>query len=254
MQIANELQPPLAAISGGLGDIGQAIARALKAAGAEVALADLAGEADGSNGDYFYSQLDVTDASAVEEWFAKVTERFGRAPNLIVPNAAIATFKPHFEITPAEWKRELDVNLNGAFYFATAGTERLLKARLHGRVVFLGSWAALAPHAKLPAYSVAKAGLRMLNQTLALELAPHGILVNELAPGYVHAGLSGRVFEANPEIAREAQSKVPNRKLITVDEVAQQVLYLCSSLANHVTGSTLLQDGGLSLLHGPSFE
>lgn len=251
MQIANELKPPLAAISGGLGDIGQAIAKILSDAGAEIALADLGTSDTTRAGTHFFSPVDVTDAAAVEKWYGKVSEKFGRVPNLIVPNAAIATFKPYLELTAAEWKRELDVNLNGAFYFADAGTRRLVKESKPGRVVFMGSWAGHAPHGKLPAYSVAKAGLRMLNQTLALELAPRGILVNEIAPGYVHAGLSGRVFTEKPEIAVQAQKAVPIRKLISAEDVAMQVLYLCSPAGNHITGTTILQDGGLSLVQGP---
>lgn len=251
MQIASELKPALAAISGGAGDIGQAIAKVLREAGAEVALADL--PAEGTGGD-FYGQLDVTDPNAVEKWFDAVVSKFGRAPNLIIPNAATATFKRHFEVSNEEWRREIDVNLNGAYYFANAGCARLLKSGHFGRVVFLGSWAGHATHPKLPAYSVAKAGLRMLTQTLALELAPRGILVNEVAPGYVHAGLSGRVFSANPDIAAEATSRVPVRQLITAGEVARQVLFLCSSDARHYSGATLLQDGGLSLYQGPFAE
>lgn len=251
MEIANELKPALAAISGGLGDIGQAIANVLKEAGAEVALADLQ---PGVSGENFYRQLDVTDADAVENWFDDVTAKFGRVPNLIIPNAATATFKRHFEISNDEWRREIDVNLNGAYYFATVGASRLMSASRSGRIVFLGSWAGHAPHPKLPAYSVAKAGLRMLTQTLALSLAPHGILVNELAPGYVQAGLSGRVFSAHPDIAEAARGRVPVRQLISAEEVARQVLYLCSSDARHYAGATLLQDGGLSLFQGPFAE
>jgi len=251
MQIANELQPALAAISGGLGDIGLAIAGELQAAGAEVALADLAPESGKGN---HYGQLDVTDPAAVEKWFDAVTEKFGRAPNLIIPNAATATFKRHFEVSSDEWRREIDVNLNGAFHFANAGASRLLKAARPGRIVLIGSWAGHAPHRNLPAYSVSKAGLRMLTRTLALELAPHGILVNEVAPGYVHAGLSGRVFSEKPEIADAAARHVPVRHLISAVEVARQVVFLCTGDAAHYAGMTLLLDGGLSLIQGPVFE
>ena len=251
MQIASELTPALAAISGGLGDIGQAITKVLKEAGVEVAVADL--EAESNAGD-FYSPLDVTDPAAVEKWFDAVIAKFGRTPNLLIPNAATATFKRHFEVSHEEWRREIDVNLNGAYYFANVGSRHLLQAGQMGRIIFLGSWAGHAPHPQLPAYSVAKAGLRMLMQTLALELAPRGILVNEVAPGYVHAGLSGRVFDSNPALAAAATARVPVRRLITTEEVARQVLFLCSGDARHYSGATLLQDGGLSLYQGPFAE
>lgn len=251
MNIARELLSPLVAISGGLGDIGRAIVQTFQEAGAEVAVADLAPSGDAGD---FYSSLDVTDANAVEQWYDDVAARFGRVPNLIIPNAATATFRRHLEITCEEWRREIDVNLNGAYYFARAASLRLLAAGQPGRIVFIGSWAAHAPHGKLPAYSVAKAGLRMVMQTLALELAPRGVLVNEVAPGYVQAGLSGRVFAAQPDVAAAAAARVPVCRLISAEEVARQVLFLCSDDGRHYAGATMLQDGGLSLYQGPYTE
>jgi glucose 1-dehydrogenase len=249
VKISQELQTPLVAVSGGLGDIGKAIAQSFKREGADIAIADLPKASVET--EHYCSGLDVTDADAVETWFDDVVRHFGRSPNIIIPNAAISTIKRYFEISSTEWKREIDVNLNGAFYFANAGATRLLRESRPGRIVFLGSWAGHAPHVNLPAYSVAKAGLRMLMKTLALELAARGILVNEVAPGYVDAGLSGRIFETNPDIKEDARNRVPVRRLVSADEVARQALYLCSEDARHITGTTLLQDGGLSLLQGP---
>ena len=88
----------------------------------------------------------------------------------------------------------------------------------------------------------------MLCKCMALELAPHNILVNEIAPGFVDAGLSGRSFEKNPVLKKESQEKVPIKKLISAGEVARQVVLLCHPLNEHMTGSTVLMDGGLSLL------
>src|SRR5207248_5748400 len=115
--------------------------------------------------------------------------------------------KPICSITPEEWDRELRVNLNGAFYLARECARRLVELGRPGRIVFVGSWAAHAVHTDLPAYCVAKAGLRMLSKCMALELAPKGILVNEVAPGFVDAGLSGRIFVEKPE-RREASLRL----------------------------------------------
>jgi glucose 1-dehydrogenase len=260
MQISSELKPALVAISGGAGDIGHAIARELAQAGADVVLCDvLPTEAASPRLEtmrrtghaVLYLTVDVTEPDRVAECFAQAAAEFGRPPNIIVPNAAIVTLVPYPELTPAAWRRELDVNLNGAFYFAQAGLQRLVASRRPGRVVFLGSWAGHAPHRHLPAYCVAKAGLRMLVRTLALEYAARGILVNEVAPGWVDAGLSGRIFEQEPGARERAAQGVPTGVLIAAAEVARQVLYLCSDDARHLTGSVLLQDGGLSLLQGP---
>lgn len=247
MKLCDELEPALAAVSGGAGDIGQAIVKVLKDAGAQVATLDLVDQPE-SRSD-FHGRADITDAPAVEAWFEEVTAHFGAVPNILIPNAAIATPAPHLRVSPEEWKRELDINLNGAFYFAEAGARALVAAGKAGRIVFMGSWAGHAPHATIPAYCAAKAGLRMLMKTLAGALAEHRILVNEIAPGFVNAGLSGRHFEKKPGSLEKARSRVPIGEVLTAEDVARQVLYLCSSLTTQMTGTTLLLDGGLSLMN-----
>lgn len=245
------IQPAPVAISGGLGDIGRAMARVFADSACAIAVGDLAEKADGLPEGAFYHRLDVTDPVSVAEWFQAVATQFGCPPAYVIPNAAIVTTKRFFDLTPSEWKRELDINLNGAFYFANEGARRLVETNSSGRIVFVGSWAGHAPHRELPAYCVAKAGLRMLTRTLALELASRRILVNEVAPGYVDAGLSGRMFSANPQLKEQAQNRVPIHQLISADEVAAQVLFLCSNASSQTTGTTLLQDGGLSLTQEP---
>lgn len=263
MDIARDLKPALVAISGGLGDIGASIARVLARAGADVAIADHLDDehADPLLSDLqkigvrgYYRRLDVRDYADSRSWYDDVEAFYGRTPNLIVANAAVVTLKPLLEIAPEEWLREIQVNLSGSYFFSRFGAERLIRGDCAGRIVFLGSWAAHAPHRALPAYSVAKAGLRMLSKCLALELAPSGILVNEVAPGYVDAGLSGRIFKKDASAREGALKGVPIGRLIGAEDVANQVLLLCSDFFAHMTGSVVLQDGGLSLLQGPFTE
>lgn len=243
-------------ISGGLGDIGSAIALEFARLGADIAVGDLLEEEHSSKlmteieslGKRFhYHKVDVSDSEAVETWVAEVENKLG-APDLIIPNAAIVTVADIRHITPAQWNRELRINLDGAFYLAQAGVKRLLDLSRPGKVVFVGSWAAHAPHVHIPAYCAAKAGLRMLCKCMALELAPYHILVNEIAPGYVDAGLTGKIFDQNPGSRSASQKRVPVNALITAQEVAQQAAYLCRPDNRHMTGTTLLMDGGLSLL------
>ena|ERR1019366_522263 len=243
-------------ISGGLGDIGRAMALEFAKYGANVALCDIhqaiyakefLAELKQYKVQSDYSQVDVADAEAVQNWVIKVENDLG-IPSIIVANAATVTFASINEITSEQWSRELRVNLDGAFHLTQSATARLLYHGHPGRVVFIGSWAAHAVHTNLPAYCVSKAGMRMLCRCMALELAPHNILVNELALGFVDAGLSGRSFERNPGMSKKTQQKVPLKKLISVGEVAHQVVLLCHPLNEHMTGSTVLMDGGLSLL------
>ncbi|RAK02286.1 glucose 1-dehydrogenase [Larkinella arboricola] len=242
-------------ISGGLGDIGRATALEFARLGAAIAIGDMnpASQAEALLNELgqlgvatHYTQVDVREADAVQNWVLAVENSLGVA-DIIIANAAIVTARRIHEITPEQWSNEIRVNLDGAFFMTQSATARLLAHGLPGRVVFVGSWAAHAVHPHIPAYSVAKAGLRMLCQCMALELAPHQILVNEIAPGYVNAGLSAKLWEKEPARAEEARQRVPIRKLISAEAVARQVVYLCHPDNEHMTGSTLLMDGGLSL-------
>jgi glucose 1-dehydrogenase len=236
---------PVAMISGGLGDIGWATAQELTKAGCRVSIGDMEASADLDEGIH-YQQVDVSDEVSVRQWFASAEKHFGEPASVIVANAGIVVLGSAMSASLADWQRTLDVNLTGAWLTARTGAQRLLDAKLPGRIVFVGSWAAHAPHVKMAAYSAAKAGLRMLTQTMALELADKGILVNEIAPGFVDAGLSGEIFKEQPGQAEEARAMVPNKQLIDVVEVAASIAYLCSPTHRNMTGSTLLLDGGLS--------
>jgi NAD(P)-dependent dehydrogenase (short-subunit alcohol dehydrogenase family) len=245
----------VAIISGGLGDIGRSIALELAERGADIALGDVlpAGEAaemlsrvQSLGRRALYTTVDVSDAEAVTAWVKEAESALG-VPTLVIPNAAIVTLKRILEITPSEWRREMNVNLDGSFYLAQAAANRMRAHNLPGRIVFIGSWAAHTPHGALPAYCVTKAGLRMLVQSLALDLARYGILVNEVAPGYVDAGLSGKIYQAQPELRVKGRNATPVHELILPEEVAYEVAHLCDAACRQITGSTILMDGGLSL-------
>lgn len=127
-------------------------------------------------------------------------------------------------------------------------TNRLVQEKKPGRVVFVGSWAGHAVHAHLPAYSVSKAAVRMLCKCMALELASHNILVNEIAPGYVNAGLSGKIWEKRPDLKKQAIEKVPINRVMSAESIGRQIVQMCHPDNDQMTGSTLLIDGGLSLI------
>jgi NAD(P)-dependent dehydrogenase (short-subunit alcohol dehydrogenase family) len=252
------LEKQVAIISGALGDIGRAIVLELAHLGAEIGMGDvldpvqagaLLRELDQLRCRARYDRVDVADADAVTAWVQVVESDLG-VPTLIIPNAATVTIAGISQITAKEWNRELRINLDGAFHLAQAGALRLLHHGKAGRIVFIGSWAGHAPHPFIPAYSVAKAGLRMLCKCMALELADRGILVNEVAPGYVDAGLARRWYEHDPSSREKDRRTVPIHQLIKPEEVAFQVAHLCDPRSRHFTGCVLLMDGGLSLLSG----
>ncbi len=256
--MAKMLEGQVAIISGGIGDIGRAIALELAGRGADIGLCGRRDEsyavevleevrALGVRGRY--DSVDVSDAEAVGGWIEAVEADFG-LPNLIIPNAAIVQMTGLRGLTAEAWRKEMSINLDGAFYMAHIAAMKLLDKGMAGRIVFNGSWAAHAPHRHIPIYCVAKAGLRMLMKQMAMDLAEDGILVNEIAPGYVDAGLSGKAFKEKKGAAEEAMGRVPVGLLIDPAEVAMWVGHLCDPATKNVTGSVVLMDGGLSLV-GP---
>ena len=249
-----------AVISGGLGDIGRAIGLELAGHGANIAICDLKPAADAAEFlaaiqakgvGATYTRVDVSQPSQVEGWLDAVTLQYG-TPTLIIPNAAVVSLVTVRELTPEQWRRELNINLDGAFFLSQSAAKRMVSQSLRGRIVFVGSWVGFTPQTHIPAYCVSKAGLRMLCKVLALDLARHGILVNEVAPGNVDAGLSARIFEVNPEWRERNLKRVPILEMSQANEVAYQVAHLCDPANRQMTGSVLLMDGGLSLMSGPN--
>lgn len=243
-------------ISGGLGDIGLAIAQAYLSQGATVLLADrLGSELAGSklqnlsfdSDRAVYFQIDVSDPAQVKDWVDQVVQLYGKIDISIV-NAAQVTLKKIQDLSASEWQQEQRVNVDGAFFLAQASARVFVEKKIAGNIVFLGSWAAHAVHPNLPAYSVSKAAIRMLCQCMALEYASYGIRVNEIAPGYVNAGLSKVVWQQSPEQQEIAKEIVPVKQIIEPMDIAKQVLWITSTSNTHMTGSTVLIDGGLSLI------
>jgi NAD(P)-dependent dehydrogenase (short-subunit alcohol dehydrogenase family) len=236
-------------ITGGAGDIGQAIARELLGHGAKVALLDRhlrpdldAVMSEAASGAVRYITVDVRDREAVDRALASVAEL-----DVVIGNAAIVKAAPFLEITPEDWQDQLDVNLTGCFNVGQAAARLMLARGRPGRILFTSSWVQDIPWPEIAAYSVSKSGLKMLTRCMAAELAPSGILVNAIAPGIVAAGMARHQLETEPQYAARVAKAVPLGRLQTVEQVARSVAFLCSDAADYMTGSILLADGGCSL-------
>jgi len=246
----------VAAISGGLGDIGQACALALAAQGTHIAVGDvthdnragdLKAKVESLGSRFRFSQVDVSNGESVRQWFDAIEESLGIA-DIAIANAAIVEQCTLEEMTPEVWKRHLDVNLTGVLHVANTAARRMVKAGSPGHIVLLGSWAAEAPHGHIPAYCVSKAGVRMLCRLMALEYAARGICINEVAPGLVNAGVSRQLFEADPKLRERIAGQVPVGRLMTAEDVAWHVTQACDRKNRNMTGATITCDGGISLI------
>lgn len=238
------------AISGGAGDIGLAMAAELAARGAHVSLLDRVPEsaaaprlaAAGAAGACSYHVADVTDRAAVEAALAAIDPL-----DVVIGNAGIVLPAPFLEISAQQWQQQLDVNLTGCFNVGQAAARLMAGRRRPGKIIFTGSWVGEIPWPDIAAYSITKAGIRMLARSMARELAPHGIRVNVVAPGIVFAGMARQQYETDPAYARRASQAIPLGELGTAEQIGKATAFLCSPDSDYMTGSVLLVDGGASL-------
>jgi NAD(P)-dependent dehydrogenase (short-subunit alcohol dehydrogenase family) len=201
------------------------------------------GEADAEA--VVYMPCDVRDRASVHGVIATVEHEYG-GPDVAIANAGITHSTPALAVSQDEWAQVLDVNLNGAFHVAQAAAAMVRQER-SGVLLFTGSWVGEVPSKGLLPYCVSKAGVQMLARCLALELAPHGIRANVVAPGVLDAGVSAQIFRRFPERRVPFQQIVPLGTLGTAEQVADAFVFLASDAAAYITGTTLLVDGGASL-------
>jgi NAD(P)-dependent dehydrogenase (short-subunit alcohol dehydrogenase family) len=238
-----------ALVTGASGELGAHFARVLHGAGARVVLAarrtgSLSALATELGDRATAVALDVADAASVRSAFDAAEAAFGSC-DVIVNNAGIAVTRPVLEQTPEDWDGVLGVNLRGCFLVATEGARRLVAAQRPGAIVNIASILGQRVIPGVAGYTAAKAGLLQLTRQLAVELARHRIRVNALAPGYVSTPINRDFFAS--EAGQAVVKRVPQRRLGQVEDLTGPLLLLASPAGAHMTGSTLVVDGGHSI-------
>ncbi|MEI6083160.1 MAG: SDR family oxidoreductase [Verrucomicrobiota bacterium] len=236
-------------ITGGCGDIGTAVARRFLEQGASVVLADLR---DTRQLDAPYVHCDVTDAGSVTAAVAFTVDRLGGL-DVGIANAGMVANAPLLDAKLEDFQRTLAVNLTGSMLVAQAVARVLVQnppsATGHrGTILFTGSWVQTMPWPGGTAYCASKGGQEMLMKVAAQELAAHGITCNIVAPGFVYAGLTKGIYDRDATFRGRVDSTVPLGRMSTAEEVAGAFVFLASTDGNYVTGTTLVVDGGASLV------
>jgi NAD(P)-dependent dehydrogenase (short-subunit alcohol dehydrogenase family) len=251
-----DLTDKVAVVTGGSRGIGRAIALAYAQAGAQLVLASrklegveaVAAEIRGRGGQALAVAAHMGQEDDVAGLVARAVEAFGGV-DIAVSNAATNPhFGPILSASSSQWDKIHAVNLKGAFLLAQQVAPHM-KARGGGSLLLMASLAGLRPSTGMGVYSVFKAGLIMLTQVLARELAPDRIRVNALAPGVIRTRFSSALWES-PEVAESIVAATPLGRLGEVDDVVGAALYLASPLSAYVTGEVLVIDGGLNLSGG----
>jgi gluconate 5-dehydrogenase len=246
-----DLSGRVALITGGGSGLGLAIAQGLAAAGAkvvlngrtagklEVATAEL--RAAGFAADC--AVFDVADSAAVRAGVDDVLGRFGRV-DILVNNAGIQHRAPIETFSDEDWHRVLATNLDAPFFMARALIPQM-KARRSGKIINICSLASTLARPTTVPYQTSKGGIAMLTRGLAVELAPHGIQVNGIAPGFFRTEMNTALTN-NPEFNSWVEKRTPAARWAEPEELAGTAVFLAAPASSFVTGQILYVDGGFT--------
>jgi glucose 1-dehydrogenase len=246
-----KLEGKVALVTGSAQGIGQAIAIRLAQEGADIVIDDrkVEGaqdtlkqvEAIGRRGLVVQGDLGKIDDDRriVKEGVA----HFGKI-DILVNNAGVEKAAPFWEVTEADYDFVLNINLKGTFFATQAFVQHLMETKRPGRVINISSVHEELPFPHFASYCASKGGLRMLMRDLAIELAPFGITVNNIAPGAIATPINTKLLNS-PDLLKALLSNIPLNRLGTPGDVSGTVAFLASPDADYITGATLVVDGGL---------
>jgi 3-oxoacyl-[acyl-carrier protein] reductase len=237
----------VAIVTGAGQGIGLEICRQLAQQGVNVLLNDVddalarkgAATIKGHRGTCVPYSGDVSEITFIQTMVDEAVRLFGRV-DMIVANAGITLFGEFLTYQPEEFDKVMKLNLSGTFFLAQAAARQFIRQGQGGRILFMSSVTGHQAHKNLAAYGMSKAALEMLAKTLVIELSPHKITVNALAPG---ATLTERTLH-DPDYQQTWSRITPMGRAATTEDIAQAALFFLSPAAAHVTGQTLVIDGG----------
>lgn len=244
------LDGKVAVVTGGGGGLGSLAACAFAAAGADVVVvgrtaASLQAAADAVRGVGRRAAAivaDVTRSADVNRMVERAVGEFGRI-DILLNNAGVTSPKTVLELTDEDWHRIMDTSATGAFYCARAVAPVMMRQR-EGSIISMGSILSARGMAKRTAYSAAKAAVMNLTRALALELGPHGIRVNAIAPTVIVTDLNRELVRTQPQLYQAVLDRTPLGRLGEPEDIAGALVFLASPAARFITGQTLFVDGG----------
>ena len=239
----DRLRDKVALVTGGTRGIGRAIAQRFATEGAAIAIVDR--DIGPCESDTRSFQADVSSRPQVERAVEAVLTQFGRI-DILVNNAGMIVFGSLLDCRLEDWDRMIAVDLTGAFHFTQIVARAMLERKRGGRLIHIGSTASLYPAPQQAAYSIAKAGLRMLSRQAALELADRGITSNLLCPMGAVTDIN-RDLLSDPGVMQSLEDAIPAGRMATVEEIAAAAAFLASDEAAYITGAELVHDGGVSI-------
>jgi glucose 1-dehydrogenase len=250
--VPGRLTGKVAIVTGSGSGIGEAIAIRLAQEGARLVV-DVRGHLDeaketqqriaDAGGKSILVHADVTCLADTQNLVGQAYAQLGRC-DILVNNAGIEIGANFWDVTEKDYDAVLNVNLKGAFFLAQAFVKRLLDAKQPGRIINISSVHEDMVFPHFSTYAASKGGMRMLMRNLAVELGPHNITVNNVAPGAIITPINQKLLDNKPELDALLDN-IPLGRMGKPEEVAGLVAFLASDEAAYVTGSTYVLDGGL---------
>ena len=245
-----DLTDRVAIVTGGGTGIGRAVALGLAGAGARVVACGrrlekcekACKEIQAKTGsDAMALRCDITKKSDVQNMALRVRDHFGRI-DILVNNAGVTSNYPVLELPEEEWDRVINTNLKG-YFLCSQAVGRIMVEAGRGVIVNIGSQLGDVARPNKAHYVSSKGGVKMLTKALAIDLAPHGIRANNVAPGPVETDLAAPLL-SDPALRADAVARLPIGRIGKPGDVAGAVVFLASDAASFITGTTLYVDGG----------
>lgn len=243
-----------ALITGAAMGIGRGIAKRFVEAGAKVIVADIsptiesvARDLDGRHAKGIV--FDVSKPAEADAAVERVVDEFGSI-DILVNNAGVYPMTPFLDMTPEFFDRVIGINLRGLVFLSKAAAAQMVKQGMGGRIVNIASIDSLIPSTPgLTAYDTSKGGVLMFTRSLALEMAPHHITVNAIAPGGITTeGASAPMQAMSPQqletMTKEFVKSIPVGRLGTPDDIANAAVFLACPASSYITGTLTVVDGG----------
>lgn len=251
-----ELKGRIALITGGSRGIGRATALFFAQAGADVAINYVRHEAAAEDVKQRIEALgrrclaikaDISEEEQAKSLVDKVVAAFERV-DCLVNNAGIWTYGEMGRMSRETWEETMRLNLDAVFYLINAVVP-VMQKQGRGAIINISSTAAVRGEAFHSHYAASKGALHSLTKSLAVELAPYGIRVNCVAPGWVDTDMCAEVF-SDPEFRKAVENSIPLRRIPKPEDIAGPILFLASDLARHITGTIIHVNGGSVLCGG----
>lgn len=260
----NLLRGQKALVTGASSGIGKSVAVYLAQEGADVVInfigdkqaAHEVMETIRSNGGKAISiQADVSSEAQVQAMFAQMFDDFGTI-DILVNNAGLQQDAPFHKMTLAQWQKVIDVNLTGQFLCAREAIREFKRrgvvpeiSNAAGKIIGISSVHEVIPWAGHVNYAASKGGVKMMNKSIAQEVAPYRIRVNSVAPGAIRTPINRSAWET-PEVYNKLMNLVPYKRIGEPEDIARTVTWLASDDADYITGVSLFVDGGMTLYPG----